>query len=130
VRRPRVRGVKCIVRDDAGRVLLVRHSYGARDRWELPGGHVRRGEAPERGAHREIAEELGLRVGGWQPAGVLSARTDHKHETVFCFVAEGVTGDLVLADGEVVEARWWAADALPAPLGDVSERALALPGAG
>jgi ADP-ribose pyrophosphatase YjhB (NUDIX family) len=123
-----VAGVKCILRDGE-RVLLVRHSYGARERWELPGGHLRRGEDPEAGARREMREELGLRVDGWRPLGVLGARTDRKHETVFCFAAAAPGAELVLADGELVEAEWFAPAALPAPLGDVTRRALELPGA-
>lgn len=44
--------------DNAGRVLLVRHSYG-RPVWGLPGGGMDRGERPEQAAAREIGEELG-----------------------------------------------------------------------
>ncbi|HEU4571405.1 MAG TPA: hypothetical protein VFR93_01865, partial [Candidatus Limnocylindrales bacterium] len=37
-RRPQVRGVMCVVSDGRGRILLVRHTYGDRRAWELPGG--------------------------------------------------------------------------------------------
>src|SRR3954453_3288537 len=44
LRRPRSRGVRCILcRGDA--VVLARHSYGDR-RWMLPGGRIRRREGP------------------------------------------------------------------------------------
>ena len=40
------------------RLLLVRHSYRAGE--VLPGGALKRGEAPPEGAAREIGEEVGI----------------------------------------------------------------------
>lgn len=57
LRRPRRRSAIVIAFDEAGRVLMVRHSYGPRQ-WGLPGGGMARGEEPAAGAAREFAEEL------------------------------------------------------------------------
>ena len=44
-----------------GRVLLVRHTYGAaKDRILLPGGYVQEGELPTAAVEREIFEETGV----------------------------------------------------------------------
>lgn len=55
---PAVFGVRGIVEDGQGRVLLVRHSYIGG--WHFPGGGVDRGEPPETAVVREMEEEVGL----------------------------------------------------------------------
>ncbi|MDF3298684.1 NUDIX domain-containing protein [Streptomyces tropicalis] len=58
---PRVlAGAAVLLRDAAGRVLLVEPNY--RDGWALPGGTIESddGETPRLGARRETLEEIGL----------------------------------------------------------------------
>ncbi|MDX1648516.1 MAG: NUDIX hydrolase [Myxococcota bacterium] len=59
VRRPEVRGAAVVVRVE-DRILLVRNAY--QPRLTLPGGRVRRGEAPAAAAARELREEVGIDV--------------------------------------------------------------------
>lgn len=47
-----------LVRDDAGRILLVDPTY--KPCWDLPGGMAEANESPRTAARRELAEELGL----------------------------------------------------------------------
>ena len=54
-------GAACAVFDPDGRVLLVRHTYDARN-WELPGGGSQPGEDPRATARRELLEETGLDI--------------------------------------------------------------------
>ncbi|AUH39161.1 NUDIX hydrolase [Streptomyces sp. CMB-StM0423] len=61
--RPRVLvGAGALVRDSAGRLLLVRAGYRDDGRWQLPGGGVDSdlGETPRPAARRELREETGL----------------------------------------------------------------------
>jgi ADP-ribose pyrophosphatase YjhB (NUDIX family) len=56
-------GAVAIIRDEAGRVLLVRQTYHrAGVRWAAPGGWLAHGETPREAAARETFEETGLRV--------------------------------------------------------------------
>lgn len=52
--------VDILLRDSAGRVLLVNPTY--KSGWDLPGGMSEENEPPERTVVRELTEELGLDV--------------------------------------------------------------------
>jgi ADP-ribose pyrophosphatase YjhB (NUDIX family) len=53
--------VGAVVRDEAGRFLLVRRANPpAQGRWSIPGGRVEPGESHEVAVLRELAEETGL----------------------------------------------------------------------
>jgi ADP-ribose pyrophosphatase YjhB (NUDIX family) len=118
--RPRSSGVKCVLthQDD---VLLVRHTYGPRG-WELPGGSMKRGEAAEVTATREMEEELGLSVQGWHALGRIEIVVDRHRDSLYCFQAEVGSADsgspaLVIDQGELAAAEWFPKSSLPHPLG-------------
>ena len=111
VTRPRQKGVKCLVWH-GGEILLVRHSYGARD-WDLPGGMVKRGEHPQDTAAREMREELGIRAPRWADLGSVSTSMEHRRDTIHLFGAELVTPSLTIDRGELDVARWFAPGELP-----------------
>jgi 8-oxo-dGTP pyrophosphatase MutT (NUDIX family) len=100
-----------LTRDDE--VLLVRHTYGRRSQWDLPGGGLRRGEDPRLGMEREIREELGVEVVDALFLGELFERIGGKHDQLWCFSAP--IGDQVIEPRavEIAEARWFARDAPP-----------------
>jgi ADP-ribose pyrophosphatase YjhB (NUDIX family) len=59
----RVPCVGAVVRDDEGRLLLVRRGTDpGRGQWSVPGGRVEPGEAATAAAAREVLEETGVRV--------------------------------------------------------------------
>jgi 8-oxo-dGTP diphosphatase len=80
--------VKALIKDDMGRILLLRETDG---NWELPGGGLEHGEDPRTGLAREIAEETGFAV-DWvneQPAAFWTIHKDVGHSALkwFAFVA-------------------------------------------
>jgi ADP-ribose pyrophosphatase YjhB (NUDIX family) len=108
--------VKCILRD-GDRVLFVRHTYGRRNAWEIPGGGLRRGEAPEAAVRREMREELGIELAGLREAGRVEVTGNHKRTLLHCFEAHPGAPRLRLAAAEIAEARGAPAAAPPQPLG-------------
>jgi 8-oxo-dGTP pyrophosphatase MutT (NUDIX family) len=110
---------------NGGRVLLVRHTYGRRS-WDLPGGAVRRGEAAERAASREMHEELGVRIERWRALGDVRADIDHRRDTMHCFHADLPSTELTLDRCELAEAQWFPERELPADLGPFVNEILAL----
>jgi len=126
LRRPATRGVKLVLRDGDGRVLFVRHTYGDREGWELPGGGLHRGEAPQDGARREGREELGLDL-AWQGLGLLTGGGWGKVTTLHGFTALAAPGATVRIDrGELAEACWAPPGDPPRPLGRDAPAVLAL----
>jgi 8-oxo-dGTP pyrophosphatase MutT (NUDIX family) len=116
LRRPQKLGVKCLL-TDGQQVLLVRHTYGHSDEWDLPGGSVKRGEAPVAAAGREIKEELGVAVEDWQPLGQMFGHVNHRRDRLHCFQAELRDALITIDYGELAEARWFARAELPPKLG-------------
>ena len=114
--RPHTRAVKCIVREGDA-VLFVRHAYGDRSCWELPGGGIKRGEDARDGAAREAREVLGLVAVDWRPLGTVEARGRGKRTTIHCFETHPPGRNLTLDAGEIEEARWFDLTALPARVG-------------
>jgi ADP-ribose pyrophosphatase YjhB (NUDIX family) len=53
-------GVRVIIADGQGRILLVRQGHEGRDIWMAPGGAIERGESSQDAAVREVMEETGL----------------------------------------------------------------------
>ena len=125
LRRPDVRGTMVAVLDSADQVLLVRHTYGDRRRWELPGGWVQRGEEPLVAATREVSEELGISV-VLDPArgGVFHGDWDYKHESLAWFVADWPGGRGTYDPVELAELAWFPLLEPPPETGQAARRVL------
>jgi 8-oxo-dGTP pyrophosphatase MutT (NUDIX family) len=119
-------GAKCVLVNN-GEVLLVRHTYGDRKRWELPGGGLRRGEDPLRAMRRELHEELGVDVGELRPLGTRTYRAYGHASEVSYFHATLPSREITVDAVELAVAEWFDPRALPRPLGqhlaEIIERA-------
>jgi 8-oxo-dGTP pyrophosphatase MutT (NUDIX family) len=131
--KPRQAG-RAILRDDAGRVLLLHFVLPNMTFWATPGGGMEPGETPLEAATREVREELGIdvtlegpvhrAVGIFEFEGVLIENTDH-------FFAGYWNGTPVLVGATETEsaalraARWWTLEEIKQTREDVFPRDLA-----
>ena len=105
-------GVKVMVFNEAGEVLLIRNSYGATSQFLLPGGGVGRREEPRDAAVREIREEVGIDLVDVELVGTFQSTAEGKRDTIHLFRAKA-SGEITVDSLEVEEARFFALGALP-----------------
>jgi 8-oxo-dGTP pyrophosphatase MutT (NUDIX family) len=117
-------GVRVMVFDDQGRVLLIEHSYTPG--WHFPGGGVERGESAEIAAARELEEEAGVR-----PDGRMTLVSIHDNARLFrgdhvlLYRLDRWTPTPVTTRGEILRRDWFDPRDLPEGATDGTRRRLA-----
>ncbi|MFN3352818.1 MAG: NUDIX domain-containing protein [Brevundimonas sp.] len=112
-------GVRGLVVDAEGRVLLVEHTY--LHGWWLPGGGVDRGETAHDAVIRELREEAGVRVtGAPRLISVHSNEAFFPGDHVLLFRIDAFQADAFQPSGEIARIGWFPPDALPEPMNRAS----------
>lgn len=123
--RPLSIGVRAMVEDDEGGLLLVRHTYVAG--WHFPGGGVDPHETVVQAAIREVREETGIAVeGAPELVGLFLNRnfSTRDHVALYRCRRWRVEQEFT-ANWEIAEARFFPRDALPADLSAGTRRRIA-----
>lgn len=93
---------------NGGEVLLVRNSYVPY--YSLPGGYIRRGEAPAHAVIRELAEEVGVTANASDLELVFDGTHEWEgksdHVRIFS-LGLAMRPEVQVDHREVVEASWW-----------------------
>ncbi|MEA2999788.1 MAG: hypothetical protein QOK17_1621 [Sphingomonadales bacterium] len=122
--RLRTRGVKVMVFNRRGELLLIRNSYGNRNLFVLPGGGIGRRETPLAAAAREVREETGLETRALELVGVYVSVAEGKRDSIHLF--RGRADGVPRPDGvEVEEAAFFPLDALPPTTSAATRRRVA-----
>lgn len=114
-------GVRGLVLDAEGRVLLVEHTYTPG--WHMPGGGVERGENAQQALARELAEEAGVEIIG--PVRLVSAHSNHarfRGDHVLVYRIADWRPCPATSRGEISQIGWFAPDALPPQTTDPTRR--------
>lgn len=96
--------------DGVPHALLARQGRWQSNFYSVLAGFVELGETLEDCVHREVFEEVGIRLKHarlWQPAVAFS------NSLMVGFTAEYASGDIVLEEEEIADAQWFTASNLP-----------------
>ena len=103
---PRVPCVGAIIKDEAGRLLLIQRGHEPETgRWSLPGGRIEPGESDEQAVVRETREETGLQV----RCGALIGSVERPGLRGLLDIrdyAATVTGGALAPGDDAADARW------------------------
>jgi 8-oxo-dGTP diphosphatase len=95
-----------VLRDAAGRVLIAQRPAGKHmaGYWEFPGGKLLPQESPEQALARELAEELGIEVGGCHELLRLRHAYPERIVELHVFIVERFRGEPRSLEGQAL--RW------------------------
>lgn len=92
-------------------VLLAKHSRYASNYYSCIAGFAESGESLEQTLHREVQEEVGLKVKNLTYFS--SQAWPFPYQLMVGFYAEYDQGDIVIDQDEIEDAKWWHIDQLP-----------------
>ncbi|MCD7781094.1 MAG: NAD(+) diphosphatase [Methanosphaera sp.] len=105
-----------IVKDD--KLLMAKHKRHAKNTYALIAGFVEAGESIEQTVHREVAEEVGLKIKNLQY--VDSQSWPFPNSLMLGFTAEYDSGTINVDEEEITDAKWFSADEIEPPVSDIS----------
>ncbi|MFA5742734.1 MAG: NUDIX domain-containing protein [Candidatus Paceibacterota bacterium] len=111
--KPKSVGVRVLVKKEES-ILLVKHHYCKS--FYLPGGGVKKGEAPMEAARRELSEECGLFLKNFKLLGKYLNDYEGKKDDIFLFLAKTEREEGLKPGLEIESCNYFPLDLLPADL--------------
>lgn len=109
---PRISPAMMVLVKKGDSILLARNGLAPAGRYSALAGFLEAGESVEDAVHREVFEEVGLRVRDLRYFG--SQSWPFPHSLMIAFTAEWDGGEITVDPGEIAEARWFGpGDVLP-----------------
>ena len=109
---PRISPCVIVLIHNDDKILLARHGQTRRSNWySTIAGFIECGESVEQCVHREIKEEVGIKVKNLRYQN--SQTWPFPNQLMLGFFAEYESGEIEVDGEEIVDAKWWHIDALP-----------------
>ncbi len=102
---PRISPAMMVLIRKGDQVLLALHAAAASKRFTPLAGFLEAGETIEEAVHREVFEEVGLRVHNLRYFG--SQSWPFPHSLMIAFSADYLDGEIRVDPSEIAEARWF-----------------------
>ncbi len=102
---PRISPAMMVLIRKGDQVLLAMHTASPSKRFTPLAGFLEAGESIEEAVHREVFEEVGLRVGNLQYFS--SQSWPFPHSLMIAFTADYLDGEIRVDESEISEARWF-----------------------
>jgi len=106
-------GVKTIIKNREGKILVLKVEKGTKSYWDLPGGRVQKNEALEATALREVTEETGITtLNNIRHVGMIVSNiripigSEQTVGLIFAFYNADVNSDKVLLSFEHQRYEW------------------------
>lgn len=108
---PHIHPCVIVIVQRPGEVLLTRKPQWAPNRYSLVAGFVDVGECLEEAVAREVREETGVEINNVRYVG--SQAWPFPSQLMIGYRADYVSGEVVVEEKELADARWFSLDALP-----------------
>ncbi len=102
---PRISPAMMVLIRKGDQVLLAFHTQSPSKRFSPLAGFLEAGESIEEAVHREVFEEVGLKVHNLQYFN--SQAWPFPHSLMIAFTADYLSGDIRIDENEIAEARWF-----------------------
>jgi NAD+ diphosphatase len=100
-------------------ILLARHTASPTNRFSALAGFLEAGESIEEAVHREVFEEVGLRIHNLRYFG--SQSWPFPHSLMIAYTADYLSGEIRPDENEIAEAHWYGPDdSLPEYASEIS----------
>ena len=105
---PRIAPAIIVAIRNGDKLLMAKHSYHDNIRFALIAGFVEPGESIEEAVHREVAEEVGIKIKNLEYQR--SQSWPFPNSLMLAFTAEYDSGDIKVDGDEILKAKWFKKD--------------------
>ena len=115
---PRIAPAIIVAIRKGDKLLMAKHSYHKTHKYALVAGFVEAGESIEEAVHREVSEEIGIKIKNLKYKR--SQSWPFPNSLMLAFTAEYESGEIKVDGDEIVKAKWFSKNEIERYDSDIS----------